>query len=308
MTKNNKLLDVFMEHAGRAIDKWEQYFGVYECELADLVESGQPLRLLEIGVQNGGSLELWRKFLPPGSVVHGLDIDPRIGTLEFGSPEVRADVADATDSGQVDRLLEDETFDVIIDDGSHRCTDVRRTYELLFSRLKSGGRYIIEDLHCSYYADYGGGLRAPASSIEYLKHLVDGMHADYIDRATVEAAEFEELSTYNRALARIAFYDSIAVITKLKSPKLQPYGRVLGGDDASVQPISAWITTYPIVRLQSLLFSPSAAALFEHALFDELEQKRRQVSLLAKQVADLRTEMEELRGTLAEMRRETRTP
>src|SRR5438270_3924347 len=100
MAEDKKLLDVFMEHTGKAIDKWEQYFGVYECELGDLVSDGQPLRLLEIGVQNGGSLELWKKFLPAGSVVRGLDIDARIASLEFESSEVRADVADATDAEQ----------------------------------------------------------------------------------------------------------------------------------------------------------------------------------------------------------------
>jgi hypothetical protein len=35
-------------------DKWEHYPSIYESVLSGFIARGQPIRLLEIGVQNGG--------------------------------------------------------------------------------------------------------------------------------------------------------------------------------------------------------------------------------------------------------------
>lgn len=72
----------------------------------------------EIGVQNGGSLELWAKYLPEGSEIVGLDIDPAVAGLRFHGA-ITAHVVYITDAAAVTALLGDKMFDVIIDDGSH---------------------------------------------------------------------------------------------------------------------------------------------------------------------------------------------
>jgi SAM-dependent methyltransferase len=303
MVVNDSLTELFLKHDGKAIDKWEQYLGVYECEFAALAAAGRPLRLLEVGVQNGGSLELWRKVLSEDSEICGLDIDPRVAALEFES-SVRVHVADATDAARLQEILGSATFDVIIDDGSHICSDVCRTFELLFHHLAPGGRYVIEDLHCSYHPNYGGGLRSAGSSIEYLKHLVDSLHCDYLAADAVDPAEFAGLTTYNRSLARITFYDSIAVVEKLPTEKVRPYRRILGGDAAALQPISNWMHFFPTANLQALLFGHPAVRQFEQAFFEELDQRRGEVSTLVNTVATLHAEVETLRASLNDCRLE----
>ena len=67
---------IFTEHDGYVSDKWEQYLPAYEAVLRRFIDSAKPDRLLEIGVQNGGSLQIWSKHLPPGSIMVGIDIDP----------------------------------------------------------------------------------------------------------------------------------------------------------------------------------------------------------------------------------------
>lgn len=290
-TTKESLLDLIAGHEGKAIDKWEQYIAVYDGELADLLAVGEPLSLLEIGVQNGGSLEIWSKFLPVGSTVRGIDVDPRVGLLKF-ERNIRADVADAADALQADSLLAGEIFDIIIDDGSHRCDDVCRTFAHLFPRLKPGGRYIIEDLHCSYYPSYGGGLGSSGSSIELIKGLVDALHADYVDPASIDADIAVRLATYRADLARIVFYDSVTVITKLRSPKGQPYRRVIGGTTADVQSIDAWIRAFPVTNLQQLMFGYPAVHQFEKAFFEELEEKRSLADSLRHQCEALTAELE----------------
>jgi len=296
--ESHSFTELFLRHDGKAIDKWEQYLQVYDFELSALVADGRPLRLLEIGVQNGGSLELWSKFLPEGSEIRGIDIDPHVSTLEFESQHTRVDIADAADSNRLQEILGSEVFDIIIDDGSHICDDVRHSFEILFPRLALGGRYVIEDLGCSYDSHYGGGLNSAGSSIEYLKYLVDCLHSDYLQPDAVDADAMNKLSAYNRFLGRITFYDSIAIIEKLSFEKARPYQRVLGGDATPVQPFSNWIRFFSTSNLQRLLFAHPAVRQFEQAFFSELDQRRGEVNTLLSKVNELSLEVEHLRASL----------
>jgi len=57
--------------AGRPFVKWWHYFGAYEEQFAALAQRSRertlerPLRILEMGVWRGGSLDLWRQYLAP---------------------------------------------------------------------------------------------------------------------------------------------------------------------------------------------------------------------------------------------------
>ena len=174
------LVETFLSHTENLSDKWEQYFSIYDAELRPLLAAGSPIRLLEIGIQNGGSLQIWRKYLPAGSHIVGFDIDPKCASLRPPAG-VEIFIGDASDAATLEDRLGDLRFDVIIDDGSHRCDHVIATFQACFARLKPGGIYIIEDLHCSYFASHGGGLVSPHSSVAFLRSLADALHADHID-------------------------------------------------------------------------------------------------------------------------------
>lgn len=230
--------DAFMNHRGNLIDKWEHYLGIYDCELAAYVTADAPVSLLEIGVQNGGSLELWRDYLPKGSRVVGLDINPDCARLR-GMDGVEIHVVDGTDRGEIDRVLGDAMFDIVIDDGSHRSADIVKTYQALFHRVRGGGKFFIEDLHASYWADYGGGFRTPGSAMEFLKGLVDGLNSDHFRQTgAAERAELDHLADFGRAVARMTFYDSVAVIEFMATPRSSPYRRVHAGGATPVVPLS----------------------------------------------------------------------
>lgn len=225
----------FFAHSGRVSDKWEQYISTYDREFARFVNSGKPVRLLEIGVQNGGSLEIWNELLPAGSTIIGLDIDSRCAELTFNSPNIEVVIADASDPKALDEVLGDRRFDIILDDGSHRSDHVIASFIACFPRLADGGLYIVEDLHTSYWPEFGGGYRAPTSSIEWLKALVDAEHADYIRVADADSEpKIDFLRNMNKHVRRVAFYDSVCVVEKYASPKQQPHKRVLTGTQAVV--------------------------------------------------------------------------
>jgi cephalosporin hydroxylase len=114
----------------------------------------RPLRILEMGVWRGGSLDLWRQYFGPDAIIYGIDIDEVITTLGIDSAEVR--VGSQTDEIFLLSVIEEMGgLDIVIDDGSHQSKDVLASLRILFPRLAEGGTYVIEDLHTSYWPAWG---------------------------------------------------------------------------------------------------------------------------------------------------------
>ena len=294
------LRDLFWAHRGALSDKWEQYIPVYESEFRHHLERGAPVALLEIGVQNGGSLEIWQKFLPPHSRVVGMDIDERCRGLKL-SEGIELHVGDATRKSSVNGALGETFFDIIIDDGSHVSNDVIASFEILFGRLKPGGNYIVEDMHCSYSSAYGGGFRAQGSSIEWAKCLVDAINADHFESISdLHGEEFARLRAFNREIARVAFFDSLLVVQKYLAPKHRPFARLLTGSEIPLFDPVDWIARMPTESLGNLMVAPSLAQRLEIAFTQRLEEKQRE---LKQQQQELKRQEQELKRQEQELKR-----
>ena len=234
--KKQSYYDIFRNHQGYACHKWTHYPFVYDQIFTRYLDAGKPLRLLEIGVQNGGSLEIWGKYLPPGSEIHGLDINPKCLNLDF-SANIHFHLGSATDEVFLNRLFADKGFDIIIDDGSHRSDDIISTFLKLFKKINPGGVYIIEDMHACYWKSYGGGLRNKNSAIEFFKQFVDTLHSDYIQKNQLlndmDLTPFQK--EYCQKIAGISFFDSICAINKFGQTKHIPFSMVINGDIFKVE-------------------------------------------------------------------------
>lgn len=171
--------DVHKAPGSRSISKHENYFALYDRALASY--RNRPIVLVEIGVQHGGSMQMWQRFLHPGSTVVGLDIYPDCKQYEEGA--IRIFIGDQSDTAFLDRVIaEVGPADVIIDDGSHIPWHQIATFEHLFRHgLKEGGTYIVEDCHTSYWPRYGGGEGRKGSFIEYAKRAVDDLNWWHIE-------------------------------------------------------------------------------------------------------------------------------
>jgi hypothetical protein len=99
-----------------------------------------PLRLLDVGVENGGGVEIWRDILPEGSEVLGVDIDPACGRL--GLPVL---VGDVRDRSWVQEALRGRWFDVVIDSTGAMSPN-------LWPYLVKGGRMVFENYEPSVVA------------------------------------------------------------------------------------------------------------------------------------------------------------
>src|SRR5262249_4220627 len=155
-------------------------------------------------------------------------------------PTTRIVIADATDKRSLDAQLGEERFDVIIDDGSHVSEDVVTAFETCFPRLTQGGSYIIEDLHASYWSSHAGGLNREGTAIEWLKSLVDGLHADHVPEGD-RKERLDDVRAWRAAVGSVSFYDSIAIVRKLSVAKSDPYPRIFTGSDAPVADVAGSI-------------------------------------------------------------------
>lgn len=202
-------------------DKFEHYFPLYELWFSKFV--GKSPKILEIGVQYGGSAEMWRQFFGEGTMIHGVDINPQCVETEY---------LKLTHGDQGDERFWNHTFiekhngdfDIIIDDGSHdnphQITTLLKTYSL----LKDGGIYWCEDTHTSYYHNIrvrDGGYKNPNSFVEYTKNLIDVINERHT-RHCIGHGDFtgpqvpQEFCDVYKHIQGIHFYDSIVVIEKGK--------------------------------------------------------------------------------------------
>ena len=119
----------------------------YQGLLASLRE--RPIRILEIGVYNGGSLLAWRDAFPKAQCIVGVDVASACKAHENVDKSIFVEILDATLPSSIDILKQKYgQFDLILDDGSHRNDHVIKSFEGLFPALNDGGIYIVEDTIC----------------------------------------------------------------------------------------------------------------------------------------------------------------
>ncbi|WP_292382829.1 class I SAM-dependent methyltransferase [Mesorhizobium sp.] len=237
------LRELYAEHEGKVSDKWSIYLDAYDRIFAEF--RNKPVRLLEIGVQNGGSLEIWRRYFQQAELVLGSDINPACGKLIFEDEKIAVVVGDVNaDETERDIIARSEKFDIIIDDGSHRSSDIIRAFVRYFPRLAEGGIYVAEDLHCSYWQAYDGGLYDPFSSMSFFKRLLDVVNQEHwgLDRPRIDAlaafAERNEVTFDEASLASIyaiEFFNSLCVVRKGSSGENVLGRRIAGGRVALVE-------------------------------------------------------------------------
>lgn len=197
----------FAAHEGRLVDKWLHYLDAYDQHMHEY--RGSDVKLLEMGVFHGGSLDLWRTYLGERATIVGVDIDPRSAMASTPDHPVRT--GSQADPDFLRSVVGDMGgIDVVVDDGSHVAVHQRVSFDVLFPLLADGGLYIVEDVHTAYWRrTYGGGYRRRASFIEFAKDLVDGMHSWYYWRPPPRRARFAATS-----IESICFHDSMVFIRK----------------------------------------------------------------------------------------------
>lgn len=194
-------------------DKWQPYFEVYERHLQRFV--GKPVTLVEVGIQKGGSLEMWSSFLGPQSRIIGIDVDPECINLKYKQSNIEVVIGNQSDTNFWDSFMKENSIDILIDDGGHFMHEQIITFEKVFPKMNMGGVYICEDTHTSYDPAYGGAIEGknPWTFIEYAKGYIDILHETWVKEEVDMKYQIRQL-TSNKSLSGIFFYDSMVVFEK----------------------------------------------------------------------------------------------
>ncbi len=241
--KNLKFNFFFKNQSGFNSDKWQSYFSVYDLYFTKF--KNKNINLLEVGVQNGGSLEVWANYFKYAKNIIGSDMDCDCKKLRFKSKKIKLVIGDINKVDTRKKITAScDGFDIIIDDGSHKSQDINNTFLNLYPHLKPGGTYLIEDLHCSYWKNFGGGLLEKQSSIDFLKLFIDvinfeswGMTFKKMERLRFGYPGTKKGIQVNkfRDIESIHFYNYICVIKKGSNPNTIGK-RVVTGKKALVYP------------------------------------------------------------------------
>jgi hypothetical protein len=228
MIKNNESYrEAFFSERQFTSDKYDHYFEIYDHLFGHLYNSN--ITYVEIGVQNGGSLEIAKKLFGLKSVLIGVDIDPVCKNLETIGLASHIIIGSQVDDDCLQQIISKSSgIDIIIDDGSHIQSHMIRTFIKIFPYLKENGVYIIEDTHTNYSFKHqesfvGIGL------YDYFKGLSERLNIDFIepnlrrDRYKIPREKrfpIKKFYDITQEIFSIEFFDSIIAIRK--KTKLEP--------------------------------------------------------------------------------------
>jgi hypothetical protein len=232
----------YLEHEDKISHKYFSYFEIYDRAFAPFRTS--KVRLLEIGIQNGGSLEIWSKYFPEHSILIGCDIDENCKKLHYEINSIKVVVGDIlSEEIQMTLASHASQFDIIIDDGSHASGDIIQAFARFFPKLADGGLFVVEDLHCSHWEHWKGGINDPLSSMSFLKRLADFVNSEHwcksVDHVRNLIHPFIQNPTSELLLAltqiyAVNFYNSICIIEKRPVGQNSLFEHVIAGSDALV--------------------------------------------------------------------------
>ena len=203
------LWQYFLCNNKKSMFKVLHYFPIYERHFSRYIN--QPIVFWEIGVSKGGSLQMWKHYFGPHAIIVGIDIDNLCKQHE--EHNIHICIGSQSDHTFLEDVITKFGIpDIVLDDGSHKMSDIKSTFSYVYDKLPKNGIYAVEDLHTAYWEQYGGGLRRDGTFIEYCKGLIDELNA-FNTNGQLEPTKF------TRETSSIHFYDSVIVFERAPHTK-----------------------------------------------------------------------------------------
>eukprot|EP00967_Tisochrysis_lutea_P127320 scaffold216321_cov33-Tisochrysis_lutea.AAC.1 len=208
---NDKRLLEHWQHSdlnGTGLDRWLNYANHYEQHFPR-PNALHQIRMLEIGIQSGGSAIMWSSCYGETMEYIGIDIDP--ACKRFESPH-RSNMHFEIGSSLNKTFLLDVCrkygpFDIVVDDGGHTAEMINSAVNTIFASnacMTPQSVYVVEDMHvmanCFTHKSYCGtpGEISGAPCVAF-----ESMH-DYWFKSP------RPLTPFSGRVAAIHLYDSIA--------------------------------------------------------------------------------------------------
>lgn len=209
------LNDLALQAGADKSSVYHNYTEAYSVYFAPLKDT--PVKFLEIGIYKGASVKLWENYFKKGEL-HFIDIT--LGNVEYFSKTAQYHLVNQESPRELEAFVQKVggDFDIIIDDGGHTMQQQITSFKSLFPHVKSGGVYVIEDLHTSYWRNWPEA-KASQTTIAYLKSLIDDLN--YVGQKTtrashinISASNLPDLTYFKEHIHSMHFYDSLVFIFK----------------------------------------------------------------------------------------------
>ena len=206
--------ELFDEHTGNGILKWSHYPEIYDKHFSKYRDL--PITFLEIGILNGGSLQIWEKYFPKAKIF-AVDIDEKC--KQYESDRTKIFIGDQADKSFLRNVkAQVPQIDIIIDDGGHRAEQQINTFEEMYYHLKAKGVYLIEDIELNYRQD-----KKPGNFMDLMKSKIDELNIRRtLPLRTSLSNNWKDLEVrFTNTTNSITFYDNVVVFEKdnIKTPR-----------------------------------------------------------------------------------------
>ena len=178
--------------------KHTSYFAVYDYLFSKF--KNKEIVFVEVGVLNGGSLFMWRKYFGKNARIIGIDLNPNAKKWEAHGFEIFI-------GNQGDVKFWSETLnhigkiDILLDDGGHTYKQQVITVESAVNSINENGLIVIEDVQTSYLKGFGPRRY---SFIKYTKNMIDK-----INLRSGELTSLPKQKTESRKIWSVQTFESI---------------------------------------------------------------------------------------------------
>jgi hypothetical protein len=180
--------------------KWTGYFPIYDEIFKKYINKN--ITFVEVGVANGGSLFMWKKYFGKKSRIIGIDLNPEVKKLEKEGFEIF--IGDQQDKYfWRDFYKKVGNIDVILDDGGHKNLQQISTVVYSLPYIKNDGMVVIEDTITSYLKRFGNP--STYSFINFAYKISDSIH-----RRNPMLNKLGNI--YSKKVFSIKFFESIVVL------------------------------------------------------------------------------------------------
>ena len=190
--------DLFLQ-SKKYTTKWEKYFDVYD----NIFERFRKKKIIfvEVGVLNGESLQMWKKYFHPDSRIIGIDFNPECKKFERDGVEIF--IGDQSDENFWDNIYNKiGKVDILLDDGGHTNTQQIITTIKSLPNINNDGILMIEDTHTSYMREFGNPNKY--SFINFTKEIIDDVNFKYPKIGSPKL-------TLNNYIYSVQYFESIVI-------------------------------------------------------------------------------------------------
>ena len=186
--------------------KWSNYFDIYENIFRKFVN--KKIKIVEIGVGNGGSLFMWRSFFGKKADIIGIELNPEAKKLEkYGFKIFNGDQSNPNFWKSFYKKI--GKIDILIDDGGHTNLQQITTLMESINYINHDGMIVVEDTHTSFMNYKGFKNPSKNSLISFSTNLIENIHRR-------NPMIKKKLNNLSKLINSIEYFDSITVINIAK--------------------------------------------------------------------------------------------